>query len=42
MSKNREQQLNIGSNEYVSDEYLITLYGNNIEEYDKQDMVTNI
>ena len=32
----------VGSNKYVAAASLITLHGDNIEEYDKQDIVTNI
>ena len=42
ISKNIEYQLVVGSNEYVAAASLITLHGDNIEEYDKQDIVTNI
>ena len=42
MSKNIEYQLDVGSNEYVTDASLLNLYGENIEEYDKQDILTNI
>ena len=42
MSKNIEPKLNVGSNEYVAAEALLTSHGDNIEEYDKQDIVTNI
>ena len=34
--------MNVGSNEYVAAEALLTSHGDNIEEYDKQDIVTNI
>ena len=30
------------NNEYVADVSLLTLHGKNIEDYDKQDIVTNI
>ena len=42
MSKNIEYELNVVSNEYVTAASLITLYDNKIEEYEKQDIVTNI
>ena len=42
MSKNREPKLNVGSNEDVEAVSLLTFHGNNIEEYDKQDIVKNI
>ena len=42
MSKNIESQLNVGSNEYVVAAALITFHVNDIGEYDKQDIVTNI
>ena len=38
MSKNIDSQLNVGSNEYVASASFMTLHGNNIEEYDKQDI----
>ena len=37
-----ESQLNIGRNEDVVAESLLNFYYENIEEYDKQDIVTNI
>ena len=42
MSKNIEYQLNVVSNEYIEDASLLTLHGENIEWYDKQDIVTKI
>ena len=42
MSKNIEYELNVVSNEYVTAASLINLYDNKIEEYEKQDIVTNI
>ena len=41
MSKNEEYQLVFGTNEDVVDASLRTLNGNNIENSDKQDIVTN-
>ena len=37
-----EYQLVVVSNEYVSASSFLTLYSENIEECDKQDIVTNI
>ena len=37
-----ESQLNVGINEDVAAASLITLHGKNIEEPDKQDIVTKI
>ena len=42
MSRNIKSQFNVGSNQDVESESLLTLDGNNIGEYDKQDIVTNI
>ena len=42
MSKNTESHLNVGSNEYVTSASLLTFHDDKIEEYDKQDIVTNI
>ena len=42
MSKHIEYQMNVGSNEDVVAASLISLYGRNIEEYEKQEIVTNI
>ena len=40
--KNIESKFNVGSNEDVEYESLLTLNVDNIEESDKQDIVTNI
>ena len=40
--KKIESQLNVGSNEDVSYTSLLTFHDNNIEESEKQDIVTNI
>ena len=40
--RNIESQLNVGSNEDVADASLLNFHGQNIEEYDKQYIVTNI
>ena len=42
MSKNIESQSNVGSNEDVAAVSLLTLYVDNIDESDKQDIFTNI
>ena len=42
MSKNKEYQLVVDSNEYVTAASLITLHGDNIELSNKQDIVTSI
>ena len=42
MSKNKESQFFVGSNEYVAAVFLLTPHGNSIEHSDKQDIVTNI
>ena len=42
MSKNIESQLNVHSNGDAATTSLLTLHGDNIEESDKQDTVTNI
>ena len=42
MSKNIKTQLNIGINEDVAAASLLTLHDKNVEEYEKQDIVTNI
>ena len=42
MQKNIGFKFNIDSNEYFASESLINLHEKNIEEYDKQDIVTNI
>ena len=42
MSKNKESQLVVGSNEHVTASSLLTLHGSNIEDYKKQYIVTNI
>ena len=42
MSKNIDSQLTVGSNEDVEAASLLTLHGSNIEESDKQHIVTNI
>ena len=42
MSKNIEDRLNVGINEYFAAESLVSLHGENIEEYDKQEITTNI
>ena len=39
--KNAESQLVVGSNKYVADTSLLTLHGENIEDSDKQDIVSN-
>ena len=41
MSKNKEYQLVVGSNEYVAAESLISLHDDNIEYSDKQDIVSS-
>ena len=40
--KNIESKLVVGSDEGAAAASLLTLYGNNIEEYDKEDIITNI
>ena len=40
--QNIESQLNFGSNENVSAASLLNFYDNNIEEYEKQGIVTNL
>ena len=42
MSKDEYYLLVVSINEYVSDGPLLSLHGNNIEYYEKQDKVTNI
>ena len=42
MQKNIGFKFNVGSNEYFASESLINLHEKNIEESDKQDIVTNI
>ena len=42
MSKNKESQFIVGSNEYFTAASLLIFRGNNIEESDKQDIVANI
>ena len=42
ISKNIWSQLNIGSNEDVAASELLTFHVNNVEEYENQDIVTNI
>ena len=42
MSKNKDSQLVVGSNEDVAAALLLTLHGDIIEDFDKQDIVTNI
>ena len=42
MSENKEYKLVVSYNEYVEDSLLISLNGGNIEQDDKQNMVTNI
>ena len=42
MSKNMESQMNVWSNEYVAAASLLNFCGGNIEESEKQDIVTNI
>ena len=41
MSKNKESQLVVDSNEHVAAALFLTLYSDNIKEYEKQDIVTN-
>ena len=40
--KNVESQFFVGSNEYIVAVSFLTQNGNNIEEYDKQEIITNI
>ena len=42
MSKNIEYKFNVGSNDYIAATSLINLNDDNIEESDKQNIVTNI
>ena len=42
MSKNKESQLVVGINEDVAATSLLYLHSNNVEYYDKQDIVSNI
>ena len=42
MSKYKDYQLVVISNEDVADVSLLSLHGENIEDSDKQDIVTNI
>ena len=42
MSENIEYQLVVSSDEDVAAASFISLHGNNIEDYDKQDIVSNI
>ena len=42
MKKDKDSQLVVSSNEDVSATLLITLHGYNIEDSDKQDIVTKI
>ena len=41
LCKNKESQLVVISNEYVTDVSFIYLHEHNIEYYDKQDLVSN-
>ena len=42
MSKNTESKFNVGSNKYVADASFLNFHDDNIEESDKQYIVTNI
>ena len=42
MSKNKESQLVVRSNENVADSSFLYLRGDNIKDSDKQDIVSNI
>ena len=41
-AKNKESELVVGSNEDGAAASLLTFHGDNIADYDKQDIVTNI
>ena len=42
MSKDKDYQFVVIINENVAAESLLSFHGDNIEDYDKQDIVTNI
>ena len=39
--KNKESQFVVGINEYVEAASLLTFHGNNIEDYEKKELVSN-